>query len=73
VNAQHFIGDADGPDLVISKADDGTPLPDCRGWYCDWCGTLYVGRDDAELCCTSPDVADKPIVVGTGGGDEFPF
>jgi hypothetical protein len=73
MNAQHFVGDAEGPDLVISKADDGTPLPDCRGWYCDGCGTLYADLIDAELCYTSPGVSDEPIVVGTGNDDGFSF
>ncbi len=58
MNAELFIGDADGPELVIGRATDGTPLPDCRGWACAWCGTLFASRDQAEWCCTEP-----PLVV----------
>ena len=34
MNAQPYYGDADGPDLVIDCATDGTPLPARRGWTC---------------------------------------
>lgn len=60
MHAQQFIGDADYPN-IIDKADDGTPLPDCRGWMCDNCGTLYVDRAAAEVCCIEPD-AVKPAL-----------
>ena len=55
MNAERFVGDAEGPEQVINKADDGTTLPDCRGWYCDACGTIFVEKDAAELCCMEPD------------------
>ena len=56
---ERFIGDADGPEHVIDKASDGTPLPDCRGWSCGACGEIYVKKDDAELCCLEPDAVVK--------------
>ena len=54
MNAEPFTGNAEHP-VVIDKADDGTPLPDCRGWYCDACGTLYAKKDAAKVCCMEPD------------------
>jgi hypothetical protein len=44
MNPERFYGDADGPDLVIDRADDGTPLPDCRGWVCG-CGVIYATQE----------------------------
>lgn len=55
MNAELFHGDAEYPNIV-DKADDGTPLPNCRGWMCDACGTLYATEGAAELCCLEPDV-----------------
>ena len=54
MNAERFYGDADGPELLIDRATDGTPLPDCRGWTCTSCEAVFVERDDAEWCCVSP-------------------
>ena len=54
MNAERFHGEADGPDLVVDRASDGTPLPECRGWVCG-CGRIFVTRDDAEFCCVGPD------------------
>jgi hypothetical protein len=51
MDAERFCGDADGPELVIDRADDGAPLPDCRGWACGCCARIFVSRDDAEGCC----------------------
>ena len=34
MKAEQFYGDADGPELAIDRADDGTPLTDNRGWTC---------------------------------------
>ena len=45
---ERFYGDADGPDLLIDRADDGTPLPDCRGWTCGCCEWIFVWRADAD-------------------------
>jgi hypothetical protein len=53
MNAERFYGHADGPDLVIDRAGDGTPLPDCRGWASD-CGTVFATRDEADGCCVEP-------------------
>lgn len=54
MNAQPFIGDADGPQAAIDKADDGTPFADCRGWTCWYCERLYSTVAEAEACCTRP-------------------
>jgi hypothetical protein len=56
MNAERFYGDVDGPELVIDRAGDGTPLPDGRGWTCGCCETFFVIRSDAESCCVEPDV-----------------
>lgn len=55
MNAERFYGDADGPDLVIDRASDGTLLPDCRGWTCG-CGLIFATQDEAEFCCVEPDM-----------------
>ena len=61
MNAERFYGDADGPELVIDRADDGTPLPDCRGWVCG-CGAVFATREDAEFCCVEPTaVVQEPL------------
>src|SRR5262245_18945048 len=60
MNAELFIGDADGTEAIIDKADDGTPLENCRGWVCDACGTLYATKEAADVCCVEPGA-----VVGT--------
>ena len=52
MNAELFHGDAEYPNIV-DEADDGTPLPNCRGWAC---GTLYATEGAAELCCLESDV-----------------
>jgi hypothetical protein len=49
-----FYGDADGPDLVVDTADDGTPLTDLRGWTCGGCDRLFATADAAEWCCVGP-------------------
>lgn len=54
MDAERFYGDADGPYLVIARASDGTPLPDCRGWTCSGCERIFVAREDAEQCCVEP-------------------
>ena len=60
MNAELFIGDADGLEHVIRTASDGTPITDCRGWVCDACGTLHATETAAEFCCLEPDaVADE--------------
>ena len=55
MNAELFNGDADGPDLVINKAEDGAPLTDCRGRTCGYCETLYATKEQAEMCCGDAD------------------
>jgi hypothetical protein len=55
MNAQPFHGHADH---MIDDADDGEPLPGCRGWVCAACGALYAEMARAELCCMQP-VADE--------------
>ena len=61
MNAEPVAGDADYPNL-LTHADDGTPLPNYRGWSCALCGTLYAEKDAAELCCMEPDaVAIGPL------------
>lgn len=56
MNAECFYGDADGPELGIDRASDGTPLADCRGWTCGCCETIFATRDDAEWCYIEPTV-----------------
>ena len=56
MNAERFCRDADGPDLVIDRASDGTPLVDGRGWTCGCCETIFATRDEAEVCCIEPIV-----------------
>lgn len=60
MRAERFFGDADGPEMVIDTAGDGTPLPDCRGWTCGGCDTLFATWEDAELCCVEPCVVVGP-------------
>ena len=38
----------------VETADDGTPLPDCRGWTCGGCDALYATASEAEACCVRP-------------------
>ena len=59
-----FYGDADGPDLVVDTADDGTPLTDLRGWTCGACDRLFATADAAEWCCVGPDA----VVIATPVG-----
>jgi hypothetical protein len=54
MKAERFFGDADGPELVIDRADDGTPLTDCRGWTCGGCDALYATVAEAEAYCLRP-------------------
>jgi rubrerythrin len=54
MGAPRFIGDADYPH-VIDRANDGTKLPDRRGWRCDACGTLYADLATADVCGIEPD------------------
>ena len=54
MKAEQFYGDADGPELAIDRADDGTPLTDNRGWTCGGCDTLFATRTDATACCGGP-------------------
>jgi hypothetical protein len=54
MKAERFYGDADGPETVTDRADDGTPLEGCRGWTCGGCDTLYATRGEAEACCVRP-------------------
>ena len=54
MKAERFYGDADGPELMIDHATDGTPLPDCSGWTCTCCETIFAERGDAERCCVAP-------------------
>ena len=54
MNAERFYGDADGPELVMDLASDGTPLAGCRGWTCGCCETIFAGRHEAEWCCVEP-------------------
>jgi hypothetical protein len=56
MDSQRFYGDADGPDLVIDRASDGTPLGDGRGWTCGRCATIFATPDEAEFCCVEPIV-----------------
>jgi hypothetical protein len=56
MDSQRFYGDADGPDLVIDRASDGTPLVDGRGWTCGCCETNFTTQDEAEFCCVEPIV-----------------
>ena len=54
MKAERFYGDADGPDMVSDRADDGTPLTDCRGWTCGGCDALYATAAEAEVCYVRP-------------------
>jgi hypothetical protein len=56
MNSQRFYGDADGPDLVIDRASDGTPLVDGRGWTCGCCETIHTTQGEAEFWCVEPIV-----------------
>ena len=58
MNAQRFYGYADGPDLVIDRASDGSPLEDCCGWTCACCETIYAKKELAESCCGNPSAAE---------------
>jgi hypothetical protein len=59
MDAEPFIGDVDGPDFLMDKAEDGTPLVDRRGWMCNNCERLYVHEDEAEICCIEPDAISQ--------------
>jgi hypothetical protein len=56
MNAEPFYGNSEYP-VVIDTADDGTPLPKCKGWWCAGCGTLYATQDVAEMCCQDETLA----------------
>lgn len=59
MNAEPFHADEVHPPLV-TKADDGAPLPGGIGWVCAECGGLYVKKEAAELCCMKPDAVVSP-------------
>jgi hypothetical protein len=61
IKAQPFFGDADGPDLVIDRADVGTPLPDCPRWAYYQCVTIFATQKEAVACCV------EPRMIATGG------
>jgi hypothetical protein len=56
MNSQRLYGDADGPDLVINRASDGTPLVGGCGWTCGCCEAIFATQDEAEFCCVEPIV-----------------
>ena len=58
MKAEPVDGNADYPNL-LTRADDGTPLRDGRGWSCAACGTLYADETTAELCCMEPDAVTE--------------
>ena len=53
MKAERTYGAADGSEMVIDRVSDGMPLPDCQGWTCSCCETIYDERDDAEWCCVA--------------------
>ena len=57
MKAEPYNGEADGPDMMIDRADDGTPLTDNRGWTCGGCDTLYARVETAAACCGGPRLA----------------
>src|SRR4051812_2196041 len=64
MKAERFYGDADGPEMVTDRADDGTPLEDCHGWTCGGCDTLFATRGEAN---SGLRPADTPPLHPRGG------
>ena len=61
MDAKRFHGAADGPDLVIDRANDGTLLPKCQGWTCGRCEVLWATEAEAEKCCPEPGDAGRSL------------
>jgi hypothetical protein len=70
MNAERFHGDADGPEMVIDRADDGTPLLDKRGWTCGGRDALFATLGPAEWCCVEPTVIVDGMIGAPSGIDE---
>jgi len=54
MHAKRFHGAADGPDRVVDRATNGTPLEHGRGWTCGSCEAIWAAEEYAEVCCVAP-------------------